>query len=48
MTATHDKPRRPHSKTRQNLRERLMREQVDHKIEERRKTAPKEAEPTPK
>ncbi len=30
---------RPHSKTRQKLRERLMREQVDHRIEERRQAS---------
>ena len=48
MKRKYEKPReplRPHSKNRQNLRERLMREYVDRRIEERRETAPKASDP---
>jgi hypothetical protein len=41
MTEKLANPRRPYSKTRQNLRERLMREQVDHCIKERWEQAEK-------
>lgn len=39
MTGTRDNRHNRHTLIRQELRERLMREQIDHRIEERRKSA---------